>query len=70
MYNITKQKVLSEFKTMKLLEQNAHEFYNKILENPSLTNQNMLNCFQQIADDEKHHVEIVDRIINIITNCL
>jgi len=70
MDNITKQKVLSEFETMKLLEQNAHEFYSQALENPSLTDQNIRNCFQRIAEDESHHVELVDRIINIITNCL
>ena len=70
MDNITKQQVLSEFETMKLLEQNAHEFYSKTLENPSLTDSNMRNCFQKIAEDERHHVELVDRIINITTNCL
>ena len=70
MDNITKQKVLSEFETMKLLEQNAHEFYTKALENPGLTDQNTRNCFQKIAKDEEHHVELVDRIINITTNCL
>ncbi|MBN1806141.1 MAG: hypothetical protein JW837_12905 [Sedimentisphaerales bacterium] len=30
----------------------------------------MRQCFQKIAQDEKHHVELADRIINIITNCL
>ena len=70
MDNITKQKVLREFETMKLLEQNAHEFYSKALENPDLTDQNTRNCFQRIAEDEKRHVELVDRIINITTNCL
>jgi rubrerythrin len=70
MDNITKEKVLGEFKTMKLLEQNAQEFYSKALENPSLTDTNTRNCFQKIAEDESHHVELVDRIINIITNCL
>jgi rubrerythrin len=70
MDNINKQKVLSEFEMMKSIEQNAHEFYNKALENPSLTDQGMRQCFQKIAEDEKNHVDLVDRIINIITNCL
>jgi len=70
MDNMTKQKTLSEFETMKLIEQNAHEFYLKAAENPSLTDQSARNCFSKIAKDEKHHVELVDRIINILTNCL
>ena len=70
MDNMTKQKTLSEFETMKLIEQNAHEFYLKASENPSLTDQRVRNCFSKIAEDEKHHVVLVDRIINILTNCL
>ena len=70
MNNTSKQNVLSEFEMMKLIEQNAHDFYNKALDNPSLKDQSTRQCFQKIAEDEKHHVELVDRIINIITNCL
>ncbi|MBC8472114.1 MAG: hypothetical protein H8D56_21860 [Planctomycetes bacterium] len=67
---MTKQKTLSEFETMKLIEQNAHEFYLKASENPNLTDERVRNCFCKIAEDEKHHVVLVDRIINILTNCL
>lgn len=70
MDNTNKQNILGEFEMMKLIEQGAHEFYDKALENPNLTDQNICQCFQKIAEDEKHHVELVDRIINIITNCL
>lgn len=70
MDNMTKQKTLSEFETMKLIEQNAHEFYLKASENSSLTDQRIRSCFHKIAEDEKHHVVLVDRIINILTNCL
>ncbi len=70
MDNKTKQKTLSEFETMKLIEQNAHEFYLKASENSSLTDQRIRNCFHKIAEDEKHHVVLVERIINILTNCL
>ena len=67
---MTKQKTLSEFETMKLIEQNAHEFYLNASENSSLTDQGIRNCFGKIAEDEEHHVVLVDRIINILTNCL
>ena len=66
---MTRQKTLSEFETMKLIEQNAHEFYLKASENPKLTDERIRNCFGKIAEDEKHHVALVDRIINIIKNC-
>lgn len=69
MDNITKQKTLSEFETMKLIEQNAHEFYIKASENPILTDERIRSCFGKIAEDEMHHVALVDRIINIIKNC-
>ena len=70
MDNTTKQKTLSEFETMKLIEQNAHDFYIKASENSNLTDQRIRKCFHKIAEDEKHHVVLVERIINILTNCL
>jgi rubrerythrin len=70
MDNTIKQKALSEFETMKLIEQNAHDFYLKASENSNLTDQRARNCFHKIAEDEKHHVVLVERIINILTNCL
>ena len=70
MDNTIKQKTLSEFETMKLIEQDAHEFYFKASENLNITDQRIRNCFHKIAEDEKHHVVLVERIINIVTNCL
>ena len=70
MDNPTKQKVLSEFATMRLIEQDAHDFYIRTLENPAITDDKIRNCFAKIAADEKHHVELVDRIMNIAKNCL
>ncbi|MHC4103907.1 MAG: hypothetical protein ACYSR9_03120 [Planctomycetota bacterium] len=67
---MTKQQTIQEFETMKLFEQNAHDFYLKASENSSLTDQRARNCFHKIAEDEKHHVVLVERIINILTNCL
>ena len=63
------QKLLSEFETMKVIEQNAHEFYVKVSQNPGIENGKIRDSFCRIAEDEKHHVELVDRIINIIKNC-
>jgi rubrerythrin len=66
----TKQKILSEFETMRLIEQNAQEFYTKASEDSDLANEKIRSCFDKIAEDEEHHVVLVDRIINIVKNCL
>jgi len=70
MDNATKQKLQNEFETMRLIEQDAHDFYLKASQNPSIEDQKMRNCFSKIAEDEQRHTELVNRIKNIITNCL
>jgi rubrerythrin len=55
---------------MRLIEQDAHDFYVKASQNPSVEDQKMRNCFSKIAEDEQRHTELVERIKNIITNCL
>ena len=68
--NAVKQKILSEFESMKLIEQDAHRFYCDAAEDTIVTDRSMRNHLQQIAEDENHHTELVDRLINIIQNCL
>ena len=63
------QKLLSEFETMRAIEQNAHDFYVNALQNPGIEDEKIRDSFRKIAEDEKHHVELVERIINIIKNC-
>lgn len=70
MDNATKRKLLGEFNTMKLIEQDAQEFYAKASVDPSITDLNIRNCFCKIAEEEKYHMELVDRIMNIINNCM
>ena len=65
-----KQNLLNEFETMKLIEQDAREFYLKASSDPSVTDQKVRNCLGKIAEDEGHHIELVDRIMNIIKNGL
>jgi rubrerythrin len=68
--NAVKQQILSEFETMKLFEQDACNFYRKAATDPLVTDNQTRDHLRQIAEDEKHHVELVNRIINIIKNCL
>jgi rubrerythrin len=70
MNNLNKQQLLSEFETMKLIEQDAHDFYVKVSQDSNVNNEKIRNCFSKIARDEQHHIELVGRIINTLKNCL
>ena len=70
MDNATKRKIIGEFNTMKLIEQDAHEFYMKASNDLSVSDINVRNCFRTIAEEEKYHMELVDRIMNIVNNCM
>ncbi len=70
MNDAIKHKLLGEFETMRLIEKDAHEFYLKASTDPSVTQPSVRKCFSRIAEDEKRHVEIVERIMNIIPNCM
>ena len=70
MDNATKRKLLGEFNTMKLIEQDAHEFYVKASTHPSVTEHEIRNCFRKMAEEEKSHMGLVERIMNIINNCV
>jgi rubrerythrin len=65
-----KHKILGEFETMRLIEQDAHKLYLKASTDPNVTDPKVRTCFQRIARDEEHHVELVERIMNIVRNCL
>ena len=70
MDNLNKQQLIDEFGTMKLIEQDAHDFYIKASQDPNVKDEMIQNCFSKIAEDELHHIELVDRIINTVKNCL
>jgi rubrerythrin len=69
MDDFNKQKLVSEFGMMKMIEQDAHDFYVKASQDRNVKDQKIRKCFDRIAEDELHHIELVDRIINIIRNC-
>jgi rubrerythrin len=69
MENPNKQRLVSEFEMMKMIEQDARDFYLKVSQDRNVKDQKILNCFGRIAEDERHHIELVERIINIIRNC-
>jgi len=69
MDDFNKQKLVSEFGMMKMVEQDAHDFYVKVSQDRNVKDQKLKNCFERIAEDERRHIELVERIINIIKNC-
>lgn len=69
MDDFNKQKLVSEFGMMKMIEQDAHDFYVKASQDRNIKDQKMKQIFGRIAEDERHHIELVERIINIVRNC-
>lgn len=69
MQNRDKKKLLNDFKLMKSFEESAAKFYTKVGLD-SRVNERMQNTFREMTEDEKQHVEIVQKIIDIINTKL
>lgn len=68
--NNEKEKLIQWFGQMKEIEKSAGDTYLKIALDPRVEDKEIEETFRIIALDEERHVEIVKRIINIITNNL
>ena len=67
---LNKKKLLSDFEMMKDFELSARDLYVKIASSPDVGEQQIKDTFANIAQDEQRHADIVQKIINIITNAL
>ncbi len=65
-----KDRIIREFETMKSLELSASDLYTRIATDPSVEQQKVRNVFSNLAKDERQHADIVQEIINIVTNAL
>ena len=65
-----KDKIITEFETMKSFEESTRDLYIRISSEPSIEDQNIKDVFGKIADDEQRHADIVQKIINIVRNAL
>jgi rubrerythrin len=65
-----KKKLIGEFEMMKDFELTAKDLYIKIASSPDVEQQQIKDTFTKIAEDEQRHANIVQKIINIITNTL
>lgn len=61
-----KQQILSEFTTMRSIEESARDFYRQIVVDPKVDSPEIKQVFTRIAEDEQRHIEIVDRILHLI----
>lgn len=67
--NSEKKKLIGDFEMMKSVEESAEQLYTNICLDKRVKNETVKETFRQIAEDEKRHVQIVQKIINIIDNC-
>jgi rubrerythrin len=65
-----KKKLIGEFEMMRDFELTAKDLYIKIVSSPDVEQQQIKDTFAKIAEDEQRHADIVQKIINIITNTL
>jgi hypothetical protein len=65
-----KDKIISDFETMKSFEESTRDVYIRISSEPSIEDQNIKDVFGRIANDEQRHAEIVQKIINIVNSVL
>ncbi|MBW8039074.1 MAG: hypothetical protein FVQ85_03645 [Planctomycetes bacterium] len=65
-----KDKIIGEFETMKSFEASTRDLYIKISSDPGIENQRIKNTFGKIAEDEQRHIELVQKIINIVNDSL
>ena len=68
--NQNKKKLTRDFEMMRDFELSARDLYIKIASSTDVEQQQIKNAFAKIADDEQRHADIVQKIINIITNTL
>ena len=66
----TKSQIIAEFSAMKDLEECAYELYSKISSDPQIADEKIRRIFEEIAEDEKRHIELVQKIIDIATSRL
>ena len=65
-----KGKIIEEFETMKSFELSARELYDRIARDDRTGEPKVRDAFTKLAEDEQRHAELVQEIINIVSNAL
>ena len=61
-----KDKIIGEFETMKAIEASARDLYIRISSDSRVEDESIKNTFKTIAKEEEQHVELVQKIIDIV----
>ena len=68
--NPSKSSILQEFETMKSFELSASDLYAQIAARSDIEPAKIKTAFASLAADEQHHANLVQEIINIVSNAL
>ena len=68
--NSTKNQIIAEFTAIKNLEECAYELYTKAASDPQISDNKTREVFEEIAAEEKRHIELVQKIIDIVSSKL
>jgi len=65
-----KEEIISELEMMKDFELSVKDLYIKIANSLDVEQQQIKDTFAALAEEEQYHADIVQKIINIVTNTL
>ncbi len=66
--NRNKRKIVRELELMEGFELSARDFYRRISSDPQLDDEQLREAFQNLAEAEQHHAEIVREIIHLVND--
>lgn len=66
----SRSKILTDFRLMKDFEASTAKFYNRVCSDPQVPQQQINDTFKKIAQDELRHVNLVQKIIDIVNTAL
>ena len=66
----SRDKIIQEFETMKSFELSAHDLYRQIARDPQVTDLKVKDTFKRLANDEQHHADLVQEIIDMVRQTL
>jgi rubrerythrin len=61
-----RDKIVQEFETMKSLELSAYDLYRQIARDTRVTDLKVKDTFKRLANDERHHADLVQEIIDLV----
>lgn len=66
--NRNKTKVLRELELMRGFELSARDFYRRISLDPHFKDQNVKDVFQDLAESEQRHADIIQEIVGLVND--